>query len=363
MSETDNIRLPEGSELVISSSPHIHSGRSVRSVMLKVVAALLPAAAAGVWWFGLDALRVLLLSMAFAVFAEAVWCRIARKPVSIGDCSALLSGLLLGMNLPPWSPWWVCLIGAVIAMWLGKQVFGGLGHNLFNPVLVARVALLIALPAIMTPWKTPRQVEWAPGHFQIDAAATATPLDALATATPLGEVKLLAGTPEANSGWSDFTGSGTYLQYAIGNKGGCVGETSGVALAIGGLMLLAWGIIKWQIPVFFICTVMAVTGMVNFFAPGLTPPAPFHLLTGGLLLGAIFMATDTVTSPITGGGRIFFGIGCGVITAVIRVWGNYPEGISFAILLMNAATPLLDRACRWRPFGYTRRRAVKAEAK
>ncbi len=342
------VRLPTGKELLLSTSPHIHSGRGIRAIMIKVMIALLPAAAAGVWWFGWDALRVLVLSMVFAVAAEALWCWWAKKPLgTVGDCSAALSGLLLGMNLPSGASWWLCILGALIAIWLGKQIYGGLGHNLFNPVLVARVALLIALPAAMTTWPAPREVSWAPESFHR--------VDATTTATPLGETKELAKTGQAD-GFGSWNRLSVYIQYALGNKGGCIGETSSVALILGGVLLLCWGIIKWQIPVLYILTVMVITGLTNWGAPDLTPQAMFHLLTGGLLLGAIFMATDTVTSPVTAGGQLCFGIGCGIITAVIRIWGNYPEGVSFSILLMNAATPLFDRLCVLRPFGYVRRR-------
>ena len=236
------------------------------------------------------------------------------------------------MNLPASSPSWMVLAGSLVAMVLGKMVFGGLGYNPFNPALVARVFLLVSFPVQMTKWVQPA------GPTVIDAATGATPLGALREAIslghPLGSVEM---TP--------------LLDLFIGARGGCLGEVSTVALLLGGLFLLWKGIIRWQIPVGFIATVALITGVVKLVSPETAVSPLYHVMTGGLMLGAFFMATDMVTSPVTRKGMLIFGVGCGLLTAVIRLWGGYPEGVSFAILLMNAATPLIDRFTKPKVFG------------
>ncbi len=373
MSENEtnrDVMLPTGSKLVLSSSPHLHGAENVRRIMYRVVLALLPAAAAGVWFFGLQALCVILATMIFCVGAEALWCKLAGKPVvgTISDCSAALTGLLLALNLPPGTPLWACLVGALLAIWLGKQVFGGLGNNPFNPALVARVGLLIAIPGIMTTW-APATGMTAQGYpeaaeFYSPAALAeleaGKPLDSVTCATPLGVAgttkKILGRTPEAQTNFSKIDNEALLWRYFWGQKGGCIGETSVIALLIGGLLLIAFNLINWRVPVCYIGTVAVITGVVHWFLPGVTPTPLFHILTGGLMLGAFFMATDMVTSPITGAGCVVFAVGCGVITSVIRIWGNYPEGVSFSILFMNALVPLIDRWCGRRPFGYVAKR-------
>ncbi len=345
------IRLPSGNDLILSSSPHIHDNQSVRKIMLKVIAALLPASAAGVFFFGFPAAGVILLTLASCVAAEAIWFFLAKRPLSpLRDCSAALTGLILALNLPPATPWWVCVLGGFISIWVGKQVFGGLGHNPFNPALVARVALLIALPAALTTW-TPTELERCKSDFELSTYAT-----------PLGQATMLktTATPHGSAHgdiYAELTTDSAYFDYFIGNRGGSLGETSCLALLIGGIALMLMKLIKWQIPLVFIGTVAAFTATVHFFAPTMTPPALFHLMTGGLLLGAFFMATDMVTSPMTTWGCVIFAFGCGVITCVIRIWGSYPEGVSFSILFMNALVPLIDRMCQLRPFGYVRKKA------
>ncbi|MBS1370826.1 MAG: RnfABCDGE type electron transport complex subunit D [Lentisphaeria bacterium] len=371
MSEEINneIKLPAGDKLVLSSSPHIKDSDSVRRIMYKVILALLPACAAGVYFFGWRAALVMLVTMAFCVGAEALWCYLAKKPVTgtISDGSAALTGLLLALNLPPQVPFWVCLIGAFLAIWLGKQVFGGIGNNPFNPALVARVGLLIALPAIMTTWQPARgmnadaenaEVWYSPATIQELKAGK--PLDAVSCATPLGVVgttkKITDKSLDAETNFEAVAGNEQMFQYFLGRKGGCIGETSVLALLIGGVILVLFNLINWRVPVVYIGTVAVFAGLVNYFFPGVTPPPLFHIVTGGLVIGAVFMATDMVTSPITGTGCIVFAIGCGVITTVIRIWGNYPEGVSFSILFMNALVPLIDRYCTVRPFGYVAKR-------
>jgi electron transport complex protein RnfD len=298
--------------------------------MVTVILAIMPACAAGVWFFGLPALRVLVVSAVSCLVFEGLFLRLrGRSMAALHDGSALLTGILLGMNLSAATPWWVCVVGALLAMGVGKHIYGGLGHNPFNPALIGRVGLLIAFPKFLT--------TWVPTRF--------ADTDALTTATPLGQ---LQGTGVAGT---------DYLNYFVGNIGGCIGETSALALLLGGLLLLYLRLIRWQVPVGFIGTVFVVTWIVSVTTDAQITPL-FHILTGGLFLGALFMATDMVTSPMTPLGSLLFGIGCGLITCVIRLWGSYPEGVSFAILLMNALTPLLDRWTRKSPFGLSRDRGA-----
>ncbi|MCQ2379927.1 MAG: RnfABCDGE type electron transport complex subunit D [Victivallaceae bacterium] len=353
--------LPDGTGLVVSSSPHISCRSDVRRIMLLVTMALLPACAAGIYLFGAHAALVLVISVASCVGAEALWCVLRKRPAwaTVSDGSALLSGALLAMNLPPSAPWYVPVIGAILAMWLGKQVFGGLGRNPFNPVLVARVGLLIALPAVMTTWSSPRELPES--LYGIDASVTtsATPHATgvvVTGATPLGAATAARkATPAPGAGRFDEIDNPQMLwRYFWGARGGCMGETCVPALLLGAVLLIAFNLINYRVPLYYIGTVALLTGIIHCIDPGLTPSPLFHLLTGGLLLGAFFMATDMVTSPITGLGCVVFATGCGVLTTVIRVWGNYPEGVSFSILLMNAMVPLIDRVCAVRPFGYTK---------
>lgn len=342
MSETSTIRLPDPNKLIVSSSPHLHEPQNVRRIMLIVILTLLPACATGVFFFGLPALWVLTVSTVSCVGFEALFCRMSGRSCEIGDLSAVLTGILLGMNLSAATPWWVCVVGALLAMGLGKHIYGGLGYNPFNPALVGRVGLLIAFPGYLTTWVPPDGGKWAAelaNGATMDAVTTATPLYAIPTAlqTAGGESVNLPPLP--------------YLDYFLGKMGGCIGETSVLALLLGGLVLIALRFIRWEVPVAFIGTVFAVTGLVHLIAPGAQPPPLFHLLTGGLFLGAFYMATDMVTTPMTRTGTVIFGVGCGLVTAVIRVWGSYPEGVSFSILFMNALTPLIDRYTRRTPFG------------
>src|SRR5574344_2383252 len=266
------VMLPTGANLVLSVSPHISNPDSVRKIMCRVMLCLLPAAGAGLWFFGLNALWVIVCTMAFCVGAEALWCRIAGKPVksAILDGSAALTGLLLALNLPSSAPWWVCLIGALLAIWLGKQVFGGLGRNPFNPALVARVGLLIALPAIMTTWPIPR------GSNGETATITQGNVDIITCATPLGITKTTKkivdkNDPRAAGNFAGIDNRDSYRNYFLGRKGGCIGETSVLALLIGGVLLIALKLINWRVPLCFIGTVAIVTGLTNCFFPGVTP--------------------------------------------------------------------------------------------
>ncbi len=332
--ETTVVQLPDATKLVVSNSPHIRGGETISKIMVQVLIALLPAAIAAVWFFGLAALEVMALCTIGCVAVEVLWKKAAKQPTdSWKDGSAALTGLLLAMNLSAGAPWWICILGSLLAIGLGKQLFGGLGYNPFNPALVARVALLVGFPKLMTEWIAPQPGKW----LACDALTGATPLAALKNHYPLASI-------------SDLF---------YGNVGGCLGETSALALLIGGAFLLARGLIKWQVPASFIGTVALISGLAHHFNPELTPPALYHVLAGGLMIGAFFMATDMVTSPMTANGALIFGFGCGVITSVIRIWGGYPEGVSFSILFMNALTPLIDRYTIGKPFGYIR---IKKEA-
>lgn len=366
---SEEIKLPKGDKLVLSSSPHVGASDSVRKIMLKVIIALLPAVAAGVWLFGMRALAVIAVTVVSAVAAECIWCRFAGKsvPGALGDLSAVVTGIILALNLPAAVPFYVPVIGGFLAIWLGKQVFGGLGCNPFNPAVVARVGLLIALPAAMTMWTPPRGMDkdYPSAEKFFGAAAmkkvAAGELDGVTCATPLGmmtDTRKIVQTggdrhlaAAAKKNFDVVSNPELFKKYFWGVRPGCIGETCVPALLLGCLLLLCFKLINWRVPAAFAGSAALMAGSINFFFPGVTPPALFHLLTGGLLIGAVFMATDMVTSPVTNKGCLLFGAGCGIITIVIRVWGNYPEGVSFAILLMNALVPLIDRCCAGHAFG------------
>jgi electron transport complex protein RnfD len=302
--------------------------------MYSVVFALIPALIWSVFVFGLDALRVTVIAVIACIAVEYIIQKYLMKvKPSINDGSALITGILLAFNVPAGLPWWIIVIGAIAAMGIGKLSFGGLGNNIFNPALVGRVFLLISFPVQMTTWPVTRQAT-------VDAVSSATPLalikEGITSGTPVSQ--LLQDMPSA----SDML---------LGNTAGSLGEISALMLILGGLYLLFKKIITWHIPVSVIGSVAIIAGIFWLADPQSYINPVYHLLTGGLMLGAIFMATDMVTSPMTPRGQIIYGVGIGAITISIRLFGAYPEGISFAILIMNAFTPLINNYVKPKRFG------------
>ena len=308
--------------LNVSGSPHVHSGESVRKIMMAVIIALMPAFAISIFYYGLPVIVLTLVSVGCCVLFEYLIQRFMMKvPTTVSDGSAIVTGLLLAFNVPANLPVWMMVVGALVAIGIAKMPFGGLGHNLFNPALVARVFMLISFPVAMTTWPVPTPI-WG---FA----------DAITGPTPLGILKESAAV--------NMSEMPRYLDLLVGQMGGSFGEVSAIALLIGALYLLWKRVITWHIPVAFILTVFIFSGIFYLIDPTQYANPFFHLLTGGLLLGAFFMATDMVTSPTTPSAMLVFGAGCGLITIIIRLFGAYPEGVSFSILLMNAMVPLLNR--------------------
>jgi electron transport complex protein RnfD len=300
--------------------------------MWLVTAALLPSGIAGVYIFGFPALWTILIATLSAVATEWAVQAATKRKITISDGSAVLTGILIAFNLPPNCPFWIPIVGSFVAIAIGKQIFGGLGQNIFNPALVGRAFLVASWPQHMTAFTKPHSYNavTAASRFSYDAVTQATPLSLLK------ENKIIENI--------------SYLDLFLGNRAGCIGEVCIAALIIGGIFLLWRRIITWHIPASFIAT----TGIFCFVFSGKTMLSGdwlFHILSGGLFLGALFMATDYVTSPLTAKGQLIFGTGCGLLTAIIRLWGGYPEGVSYAILMMNAATPLIDRYTKTRIYG------------
>lgn len=300
----------------LSSSPHIRSNNSIQSIMRDVVIALLPATFAGIYFFKLQAALVILTSVLSCICAEALWQKLTHRPITINDYSAVVTGLLLAFNVPPSLPLWMVVLGSFFAIIVVKQFFGGLGANIVNPALAGRAFLLASWPTAMTTWT-------------IDGATSATTLAIL------------------KSGQGNLP---TMFDAFIGHMGGCIGETSALALLIGGAYLLYRRVITWHIPVCYIGTVLILTTVIgrNGFMTG---NGLYEIFTGGLMLGAIFMATDYTTCPMTKKGQVIFAIGCGFLATVIRVFGGYPEGVSYSILIMNLFVPLIDKFVTPRVFG------------
>jgi len=325
------------SVLTISGSPHVYSDTSVRRIMWGVVIALIPAMLVSFWYFGIGAVILTISAVVFCVLTEYLLQRFVLKETSaIQDGSAVVTGLLLAFNVPSNLPVWELLIGSIVAIGIAKMSFGGLGKNPFNPALIGRVFLLISFPVDMTSWPEP-----------ITNRLVLT--DAITGPTTLGILKEGIANGETVSRISASLPS--YQQMFMGDIGGSLGEVSALALILGGLYMIFKKIITWHIPISYILTVFVFSGILYLSDPEHYIDPVFHLLAGGLMLGAIFMATDMVTSPMTYKGMIVFGVGCGFLTVLIRVFGAYPEGVSFAILIMNACVPLINRGFKPKRFG------------
>ena len=315
--------------LTVSVSPHLKDKSSTSTIMRDVLIALCPALIASVLIFGVRTLLVTAVCVAFAVAGEWVFEKIVKKPSTIDDLSAVVTGVLLAYNLPVGIPLWQAAFGSLVAIIVVKQLFGGLGRNFANPAITARIIMLLAFSGTMTAWVIP-SVSGALG-------ALSGASDAVSGATPLVTLKGAEGGGTLP----------TITNMLLGVRGGCLGETSAIALLLGGVYLLVRRVITWHTPVAFVGTVFVFTLLVK----GNLDYSVYQVLSGGLLIGAIFMATDYSTTPNTDWGRIIFGVGCGLITVLIRVWGNYPEGVSFSILLMNILTPYISKATRKKPLG------------
>ncbi|MDR3160277.1 MAG: RnfABCDGE type electron transport complex subunit D [Spirochaetaceae bacterium] len=337
MAETEKQIEAELQSLLLSSSPHIVSPVSIRPLMANVLIALSPAAIFGVVLYGLPAFLTILVSVASAAAAEALFRTVIGKEIRVLDLSSAVTGLLLALVIPPGTPLWMTALGAVFAVVVAKEFFGGLGANVFNPALIGRAFLLMSFPAAITSWAIPET-------FSRGLA------DGVSSATPLGIVKLgldgglsfsqALSEVGASFSASGLTAAGDYWTVMktlfLGNHGGCIGESSGLLILLGGLYLLVTKTIDWRAP-----AAMTAGAFLLSLVLGLDPL--FTLLGGGLLFGALFMTTDYVTAPVTATGKLLFGLGAGIITVLIRKWGNYPEGVSYGILIMNALTPFLNR--------------------
>ena len=336
MAESDKSRL------YLSSSPHFSSPVSTRHLMFSVMAALLPIAAYGIWIFGVPALVTVLVSVASAVVAEALFRFATGKDIRVGDFSAVITGLLLAMVLPPATPVWMTALGAFFAIIVAKEFFGGLGANVFNPALTGRAFLLVSFATPLTTWIAPRFASRAPGLA--DATSSASHLvdavDAVSSATPLSYLKPVEGAVLTANQIAEKTGFSSkfdlYWNLFLGNRAGSLGESGIFLILIAFAVLVLTKVIDWRAPVAMMVTAVAVAWIAGV-DPVLT------LLSGGLVFGAVFMTTDYATSPVTPYGRLIFGAGCGLITALIRIFGGYPEGVMFSILIMNSVVPYLNR--------------------
>lgn len=323
--------------LTVAPSPHNYGKETIKSLMYGVIIALIPTLAVSLYFFGLGALIVILTAVASAMLFEYLISKfLLKKEPTLTDGSAIITGLLLAFNVPSNLPVWIIIIGSLVAIGIGKMTFGGLGNNPFNPALVGRVFLLVSFPVPMTSWPTP-------------IASRMQYLDAVTGATPLGIIKEGVKNGEKVSALMEHIPS--HMQLFIGNMGGSLGEVAGLAILLGLVYMLYKKVITWHIPLSMLGTITIFTAILWFVNPDKYADPLFHLLTGGVLLGAVFMATDYVTSPMNTKGQLIFGIGIGILTVVIRVAGAYPEGVSFAILIMNAFVPLINMYVKPKRFG------------
>lgn len=325
----------------VSASPHVRASQSTGRIMGDVLLALAPACAVGIYRFGYRAVVVLALCAAAAVLTEWLLHKLMKRQQTIGDLSALVTGVLLGMNLPVSAPWWLCVLGSVFAIGLVKVPFGGIGHNFVNPALAARAFLLASFPVRMTAWTDPVN---SPLASLADAATGATPLAQLAQGGAVGPSPVQA-----------------FLSLLVHDSAGCIGEVSVIALLLGYIYLLARGVLGWRIPVVYIATVFVGTALLGSSA-GQTAYSPLwngalNAMSGGLVLGAVFMATDYTTSPVTAPGQLIYAAGCGILTVAIRLFGGYPEGVSYSILIMNICVPLIERFVHVKVYGEVKRHA------
>jgi len=320
----------EAQALILSTSPHAKSADSVGKIMGTVNITLLPAVAFSIYQFGLYVLAMYAVSISTCLAAEYLVVRWRKRPFSLKDGSALVTAILLVMVLPPRFPLYGVVLGAVVAVVIGKQIFGGIGYNIFNPALVGRAFLAAAYPVWITSWTAPRI--WVDGGIMASAA------DAVSTATPLALMKFDGAVTAA-------------VDLFLGRVGGSVGETSALLLILGTIYLIAKRYIKWRIPLSIFITVAVLGGIFHLINPARFPNPLFHLFAGGLMIGALYMATDMVTSPITNRGCIYFGAGIGLLVIVIRLFGGLAEGVMYAILFMNGLVPLINRATKPRIFG------------
>ena len=307
-------------KLTVSSSPHVWSENTTSKIMLDVVIALLPATVGAIYFFRLNAAILIALAVITAVLTEMVIQKIRKQPITISDYSAVVTGLLLVLNIPASAPWWIPIVGSIFAIAVVKQLFGGLGQNFMNPALAARIMLMLSWTDQMTQWVKPGA-------------------DAVSGATPLSFVKGLTEVPSKAPDMYDLI---------VGNVAGSMGETSAILLILGGLYLIYRGVISPKVPAIFIGTVAAITLIAGGFDFNFML---YHIFAGGLMIGAIFMATDYASSPVTAKGKVFFALGCGIIASMIRLYGAYPEGVGFSILLMNVAAPLIEKYTAPRVFG------------
>jgi len=325
------------SVLTVSGSPHLQTDQSVSKIMYGVVFSLIPAMLVSFYFFGLAAILVTITAVvACMAFEFLIQKYLIRGPLTIFDGSALITGILLAFNVPASLPLWMVVVGSAAAIGMGKMTFGGLGKNPFNPALVGRVFLMISFPVEMTSWPLPSAFSTKLTDAVTGPTALAIWKDGVGQGNTVDQV--MADLPE-------------YAQLLIGNMGGSIGEISALALLLGGVYMLVRKIITWHIPVAYLGSVVVFAGVFWLIDPTYYIDPLFHLISGGLMLGALYMATDMVTSPMSARGQIVFGIGCGVVTMVIRLFGAYPEGVSFAILIMNAFVPIINKGMKPKRFG------------
>lgn len=318
-------------KLLVSPAPHIHGPENTRRIMMDVLIALLPSLLVSIYFFGFSAIQLVLVGAVTCVGVEYLIQKyLLKTEVTIHDLSAAVTGVLLALNLPPSSPWWLILLGSIVAIGVAKMTFGGLGQNIFNPALVGRVFLLISFPVIMTDWTIPSS--WF--RAGVDASTGATPLALIKEGLAQGQTvdQIMALYPDLS-----------YFEMLFVKVGGSVGEVSALALLLGLAYLLVRRVIRPHIPVSILLTIAVFSGIFWLIDPAQYTDPLFNILTGGVLLGSIFMATDYVTSPMTARGMVLYGVGIGLITMLIRMFGSYPEGISFAILIMNSVVPLINK--------------------